>query len=461
MSERSQAGEVMRAWIDQQAFQAPARLALVVFAAVIVVIAGLLALPASSSTGESIGIVNALFTATSAVCVTGLTVVDTGTDLSFFGQAVVLAGIKIGGLGIMSIAALLGLAVSRRLGLTQRLLAQDESRATGLGDVRSHLKAIVIISAAVEAALTVILLPRLLLHHDNVGVAVWESFFYAISAFNNAGFVPAEGGLTPFASDVWMLLPIATGVLIGSLGFPVYVALLRGWRRPSKWPLHTKLTLAGTGILGTISVAVMGIFEWRNADTLGGLGTPEKFLNMVFMSINQRSGGFSTFASGATQEHTWLFEDVMMFIGGGSGGTAGGIRVTTFVVIVLAMVAEIRGRRDVEAYGKRIGTEVVRVAISVFMFGLITVVIGTVIVLMQTSHLEGFTLDRVLYDVISAYATCGLSTGVAMEAPDPAKLTLTVLMYMGRIGSMTLAAALALNNQLRVIRLPSERPIIG
>ncbi len=443
------------------ALRSPARLVLVAFASVIMVVTLLLYQPAASASGQRLGFIDALFTATSAVCVTGLTVVDTGNDLSTFGQAVVLVGIKVGGLGIMTLAALLGMAVSRRLGLTQRMLAAEESRASGLGDVRSHLKAIIVISAIVEITLTAIMFPRFLSHGMDAGKALWHSLFYAVSAFNNAGFVPASDGLIPFVSDAWILVPVALGVLIGSLGFPVYIALIRGWRHPRRWPLHTKITLTTTAILMATSALLVGIFEWSNASTVGGLPTGSKLLNLFFISVNQRSGGFATFPLGNTHEHTWLLEDVLMFIGGGSGGTAGGIRVTTLAVIILAIVAEVRGRRDVEAFGKRIGTESVRVAVSVMMFGLIAVIVGTAVVLLQTQNDPFFSLDRVLYDVVSAYATCGLSTGVAGAAPDSAKLTLTVLMFLGRVGSMTLAAALALNKQRRVIRYPSERPIIG
>lgn len=452
-----------REWLGEVARRSPARLALLGFATVIIAITILLMLPMASATGTAASAVDALFTATSAVCVTGLTVVDTNQAWSPFGQAVILVGIKVGGLGIMTLASLLTLAVSRRLGLTQRMLAAGETGASGLGDVRNLLRIIVVVSGIVEVAIAAILFPRLVSAGYGAGEALWHSVFFGISSFNNAGFTSTEGGLIPFISDAWVLLPIAMGVLIGSLGFPVYLAVIRDWRHPRNWPLHTKLTLVTTGILVVFSAALLGIFEWSSARSLGYYSTGDTTLNLFFMSVNQRSGGFSTLEPGALHEHTWLLEDVLMFIGGGSGGTAGGIRVTTLAVLVLAIVAEVRGRRDVEAFGKRIGTEVVRVAVSVFMFGVVILIVGTGTILIQTSELEGFSLDRVAYEAISAYATCGLSSGVSGDPllPDSAKITLTALMYVGRVGSMTLAAALALNRQRRVIRYPSERPIIG
>ena len=461
MSTLSRVRESFRDWLDDTALRAPARIALSVFASVILIVTVLLQLPQATSSGERASFVDALFTSTSAVCVTGLTVQNTGDYWSTFGQTVILIAIKVGGLGIMTLASLLGLAVSRRLGLTQRMLAAEESRASGLGDVRSMLRIIVVISGLVELAIAAVLFPRLLQAGQGMGEAAFHAIFYGVSAFNNAGFVP-ESSLTPYVSDYWVLAPIAIGVLIGSLGFPVYLALLRGWSRPRTWPLHTKLTLVATAILTVGSAVFLALFEWTNPETIGNESVHDKGLNLFFMSINQRSGGFSTFDVGSTHEHTWLLEDVLMFIGGGSGGTAGGIRVTTVAVIVLAIVAEMRGRRDVEAYGKRIGTESVRVAITVMVFGLVAVIVGTGAILIQTADLPGYTLDRVMYDTISAYATCGLSTGVAgPDAPDGVKITLTILMFIGRLGGMTVAAALALNKQRRVIRYPKEAPIIG
>ena len=450
---RAAAGEAF----DRVALRSPARLAIGSFALVIAVTTALLELPLSSAKGIRAPFVDALFTATSAVCVTGLTTVNTGTYWSVTGQVIIIVAIAIGGLGIMTIASVLGLAVSRRLGLTQRILAAGESRASGLGEVRSMLRTIVVISAIVEVGIATILFPRLLHHGFSVRHAAWHSIFYGVSAFNNAGFVPTENGLAPFATDVWIRAPIAIGVFVGALGFPVYLNLIRRWRHPRDWSLHTKLTLVMVISLTAISTIAVGILEWSNPATLGPHNVHTKLSEVFFIGINQRSGGFAAVSHGGMHEHTWLLEDVLMFIGGGSGGTAGGIRVTTFAVLLLALVAEVRGRRDVEAFGKRIGTEVVRVAVSVTLISLFIVLLGAGIVTAQT----GIRLDRVLFEVVSAYATCGLSTGITPMLPASAKITITILMFVGRLGSVTLAAALALNRQRRVIRYPSERPIIG
>ncbi len=444
-------------WVDRVGLEAPARLALAGFGLVILLFAGLLSLPQATQSGVRAPFVDSLFTATSAVCVTGLVTVDTGGYWSGFGQGVILVAIKIGGLGIMTLASLLGLAVSRRIGLTQRILAAGEARATGLGDLRQLLRTIIIVSTATELAIAFVLFWRLLAHHEHLPTALWHAIFYGISAFNNAGFTPDPDGIVPFAADPMFRIPIAAGVFIGALGFPVYLNLIRSWRNPRSWSLHTKMTLVMVVLLSFISAALLAAFEWNNPETLGKYHPFTRFGQMMFVSINQRSGGFSALDHGAMHEHTWLLEDVLMFIGGGSGSTAGGIRVTTLAVLVLAAWAEARGRRDIEAFGKRIGTEVLRIAVSITLMGLFVVIVTTGVFMWQTD----IPLDRSLYEVVSAYATCGLSKGITGEIDSDAKMTLIITMYLGRVGSLTLASALMLNRQRRVIRYPSERPLIG
>lgn len=457
MSTWQQVSSGVRDWVDRWALQSPARLALGTFAAVIAVFTGLLSLPAATASGVRAPFIDALFTATSAVCVTGLTTVETGTYWSPWGLAIIGAAMKVGGLGIMTLASLVGLIVSRRIGLTQRLLAAGEARAASLGDLRSLLRTVVVVSFTVEAIIALVLLPRFLTLNYSVAKSFGYSAFYAVSAFNNAGFSPDPVGLAPYAADAWVLVPLGLGVLIGGLGYPIYLNLVRGWRRPQWWSLHTKLTLVMVGGLTVISAVLFAIFEWTNPHTIGDQSFGQRIGGALFHSVNQSSGGFSTFSPGDMRDESWLLDDVMMFIGGGSGSTAGGIRVTTLAVLLLAIVAEARGRRDMEAFGKRIGTEVLRGAVAITLIALSTVIVGTVVLMAQTD----LGLDHALYEAVSAFATAGLSTGVTESLPTGAKVTLIVLMYVGRVGSLTIAAALALNKQRRVIRYPSERPIIG
>ena len=446
-----------RELVDRLARHSPARLALGVFGSVIAIITLALWTPWATVTGERAPFVDALFTATSATTVTGLVTVPTGEYWSTWGLVVILVAIKIGGLGVMTLASLLGLAVSRRLGLTQRLLVSSETKFTRLGEVGSLVNTVIITSTAFEVAIALILLPRFHMYEEDWGEAAWHSIFYGISAFNNAGFVPTPEGLDPYVSDWWVLLPIIVGVFVGSLGFPVILNLVGHLREPRRWNLHSKLTITTSLALVVAGSVLVAAFEWTNPETFKPLDWAGTILASLFAGVMPRSGGFSTVDVGEMHEGTWLLMDALMFAGGGSASTAGGIKVTTLAVMLLAIVAEARGDRDVEAFGRRIPREALQVAIAVSLVSATFVLISSLLLLAMT----GETLDVVLFEVISAFATCGLSTGLTPHLPDSGKYVLTVLMFIGRTGTMTLAAALALRNRRRVIRLPEERPIIG
>lgn len=446
----------IREAIDDAARRSPARLTLLTFAGIVAGVTALLSLPQATADGHRAPFVDALFTATSSVCITGLTTVDTGTYWSGFGQAVIIIGVWIGGLGVMTLASLLGMAVSRRIGLTQRLLAADETGSRGLGEVGSLLRVIVITSLAIQGVVAAFLIPRFLVD-EPVGKAVWHGVFYAISSFNNAGFVPTADGLTPYAGDWWVCLPIMVGVFVGALGFPVIHNLAQRRRLGRRLTLHTKLTIATSFGLLAVTILAIGAFEWNNRATLGGLDAGDRTLATLFAGVMPRSGGFATVDVGQMHEGTWLLTDVAMFIGGGSASTAGGIKVTTFAILLLAIISEARGDRDMEAFGRRIPRESLRLAVAVTLTGTGLVLAGTLAVLQIT----GLSLDKVLFECVSAFATAGLSTGITPNLPDAAKYVLSALMFAGRTGTMTVAAALALRDRRRVIRYPEERPIIG
>lgn len=446
-----------REYVDRSARHSPARLALGVFGLVISVFTVLLSTPWATASGHRAPFVDAFFTATSASTVTGLVVVPTGSYWSTAGLVVILIAIQVGGLGVMTLASLLGMAVSRRIGLTQRLLVSSETKETRLGEVGSLIRTVVITSLTLEAFIAIFLFPRFLMYAESPGRAAWHSVFYAISAFNNAGFVPTTYGLEPFVSDWWVLMPIIIGVFIGSLGFPVILNVARHLREPRRWSLHSKLTITTSLALVIVGAVLIAAFEWTNPDTFQPLDFSGTTLAALFAGVMPRSGGFSTVDVHYMHETTWLVNDALMFVGGGSASTAGGIKVTTLAVMLLAILAEGRGDKDVEAYGRRIPREALQVAIAVTMVSATFVLVASLLLLAMTDR----TLDVVLFEVISAFATCGLSTGITPELPDPAKYVLAVLMFIGRTGTMTLAAALALRNRRRVIRLPEERPIIG
>lgn len=443
--------------IKRAARRSPARLAMTVFAGIIVVITALLSLPIATPHGQPpASFVDTLFTATSAVCVTGLTTVDTAIAWSPFGQAVIVLGAAIGGMGIMTMASLLSFAVARHLGLAGRMLAASENQSR-LGEITSLLRAVVFTALAAELVLSLIFFPRFLtLGYDTLH-SLWYAVFMAASVFNNAGFVILPEGLAPYASDWWMVTPIILGTFIGAIGFPVILDVARSGRRPPRWSLHTKLTISTYVILGFLGAALIAALEWNNPATYGSLDTSGKVLTALLDGVNVRSSGLSTIAVGNMRESTWFFQDALMFIGGGSASTAGGIKVTTLAVLLLSIVAEARGDNDIEAFGRRITLSTVRVAVAVTLIGATIVGVAT-LAMLEITH---FSLDRVLFEVISAFATVGLSTGITPLLPVSGKYVIIVLMFVGRVGTMTAASALALRQRQRVIRMPVESPLIG
>ncbi|MDY2941864.1 MAG: potassium transporter TrkG [Varibaculum sp.] len=447
----------LRDWVDKLAKNSPARLTLAVFASIVALSTLLLQLPLAARDLQRPEFSDSLFTATSAVCVTGLTTVDTATYWSPFGQLVILLSIQIGGLGVMTLASILALAVSRHVGLTQRIIIAKEQQSTRLGDVGSVIKAAVITSLSVEVALFAILLPRLLALGESGPSAFWNALFMSVSIFNNAGFVTLPEGLSPHVGDWFITMPILFGTLFGALGFPVMQDLSRNWRRPRHLSLHSKLTITTYMILAGAAVVMVAASEWNNAGTFGQLNLSEKIQTALLFGVNSRSSGLTTIDIGAMTRGSWFLIDVLMFIGGGSASTAGGIKVTTLAVMVLAIVAEARGDRDTEAFHRRIPDSTVRLAVAVTMMGA-TLVAVSIFYLLQVTE---YSLDVIGFEVISAFATVGLSTGITPDLPPEAKYVLAALMFAGRTGIMTVATALAIRQRRRVIRMPEEAPSIG
>lgn len=454
-------GRWVRDFVDDLAVASPARLAIGSFVAVVAAFAILLMLPASmrdpGSVDQATHFANSVFVAVSAVCVTGLTPVVTEEYWSDFGISVITAGIQVGGLGILTLASVLGMAVSRRLGVRQRLIAQQATSALNLGQVGSLLKTVVITIFTAESILAVLLFPRFLIRGESLGDSIWYSVFYSISAFNNAGFTIHEGGAAYFASDPWILSLLMAGVFVGSLGFPVVLMVAMFWNRPSRWDLHTKLTLTTTTTVLAIGLLLLALFESANPATLGDKNAGHTFVEVLFMAVMPRSGGFSTMEVADMSQASHLLMDLMMFIGGGSSSTAGGIKVTTVAVLVLAAYAEARGLQDVNVFGRRLTSSTIKLSISILLTGAMIVFIGTLTMLQISAE----PLDRVLFEVISAFGTVGLSSGVSATSPNSGLYVLSVIMLIGRLGTITLAAALSMQDSVRLYRYPEERPVVG
>jgi len=438
--------------------QHPARLVPLAFLLAVLAGTGLLMLPVSRAGEGAAPFLTALFTATAAVCVTGLIVVDTPTYWSGFGQVVILVLFQVGGLGIMTGATLLGLLVTRRLRLGARLVAQAETRSLEIGDVGAVLRWVLLVTVVVELAIAATLALRLRYGHGEPwGDAAWNGLFHAVSAFTNAGFSTYSDGLMGFATDPLVLGPIMAAVVVGAIGFPVLQDLRRAPRRPGRWSLHTKITLLGTGLLLPGGLLAVLAYEWGNPGTLGPLDPAGKVLGAAFHSVMTRSGGLNSVDLGKMRPETLTVSYVLMMIGGGSAGTAGGIKVTTFLVLGFVVWAEIRGEPDVCAFGRRISREVQRQALTVVLLAVGLVAVATLLLL----SVSDFALEQVLFETVSAFATVGLSTGITASLPPSGQFILVVLMFVGRVGTVTVATGMALRSRQRPYRYPEERPIVG
>ena len=446
----------------------PAQVVVSGFALTILVGTALLMLPNSRVGPGGASFLEALFTATSAVCVTGLTVVDTAVYWTPFGQIVILVLIQIGGFGIMSFASVVGLAIARKLSLRSRITAAAETKSVGLEDVKGLVLDVVRISVAIEVTVAVMLALRFMIGYgEPVGRAIWLGVFHSVSSFNNAGFALFSDNLMSFATDAWICLPISAAVILGGLGFPVIVQLRRQLRaqvRNSRhawsirtWTMNTRIVVAGTIallILGTVYITAV---EWSNPNTLGPLDWPGKLLTGFFQSVQTRTAGFNSIDIGQMDSASLLGMDVLMLIGGGPAGTAGGIKITTFAVLFFILWTELRGAVAVNVFGKRLSRAVHREAITIALLAVGVIIAATAALMLMTE----ISMDALLFEAISAFATVGLSTGITAGLPWGGQIILILLMFIGRLGPITIGSAIALRERHTTYELPKERPIIG
>ncbi len=436
----------------------PTRAVALGFLLTIIVGTVLLMLPVSQANGEAAPWLTAFFTATSAVCVTGLVVVDTGTYWSAFGQSVLVALFQMGGFGMMTAATLLGLMVNQSLPLRTKLITQVETRSLRLGDVASVAKLVLVVTLVMELLLAAWLAVRLHLGYElRWGDAAWSGLFHAVSAFNNAGFSIHPDSLMRYGADALVLVPIMAAIVTGGIGFPVLYDLRERVRGARHVSLHTKLTLLGTGVLLLGGFLALLLFEWSNPKTLGAMPIQGKLLAAAFASVSARTAGFNSIDIGAMSHDSWALHYFLMFVGGGSAGTAGGIKIGTIAILALLIIAEIRGRRDSEAFGRRVSVSSQRQAITVLALGSVMISLGTLVIL----HVTDLPTDQVIFEVISAFGTVGLSTGITADLPAPAQLMVILLMYVGRVGTITLATSLMLRDRYALYRHPEEHPIVG
>ena len=418
----------------------------------------LLLLPFARSGQYAPGFMPAFFTSTSAVTVTGLATVDTSTYWSPAGQGIILVLVEIGGLGIIALATVLGLFIGGRLGLRTRLVAQADMHVVNIGEVRPLFKRVAFTMIFFQAVTAVVLTARYRgAYFDDLPTALWHGVFDAVMAFNNAGFSLNRDSLVGYAGDGLIIIPIAIAVFIGAVGFPVLAELFTGWRNPARWTIHTRLTVWGSIGLLIFGAVVFLLLEWSNPATLGGQDVWHKIVTGIEGGIMPRSGGLNSFDWGQVRPETLNIGIILMFIGGGSASTAGGIKITTFLLLAYVIWAELRGDPDITIGSRSVGPRVVRTAVTIALLAVMLVTTTTFIVMLMTDY----SFDAVLFECTSAFATVGLSTGITPDLPVDAQCVIIVLMFLGRVGTIAAAGALVLRRRMPRYHLPEEQPIIG
>jgi len=413
------------------------------FAILIAIGTGLLMLPFAAADGAVTPFVTALFTSTSAVCVTGLVVVDTATHWSPFGQLVILGLIQVGGFGFMTGSTLLLLLlVGRRTALSDRIRAQESAGARDLGSVQTVLRRVAVFSIVAEGIGALVLGVMFLLRYGDVSRAAWHGLFHAVSAFNNAGFDLMGGpfaSLNGFADDPLVFLPIGLLIFIGGLGVAIVDDVVDK-RRWTRFALETKLVLATTTVLLLAGSAAILVFEWGNPATLGPIPPVQRPLNALFEAVSFRTAGMSTLPIGELTDSSLITAIALMFIGGASGSTAGGIKVTTFAILLFTIISTVRGRSFTEAFGRRVTHETIARALSVALLAVAVVFAGALA--LEVTGASGDFLG-IAFEATSAFGTVGHTTGITPSLPDPALLALVAGMFIGRLGPLTFVLALA------------------
>jgi trk system potassium uptake protein TrkH len=434
------------------------------FAVLITIGTVLLLLPISREASGNADFITALFTATSAVCVTGLVVVDSAQYWSFFGQVVLMMLMVLGGLGIMTAGLIILVALGRRITLNQRLILRDTMGSASLGNVVALARYIIIFALVAQAIGFVALFARLIFNYSLTD-ALWQSLFHSVSAFNNAGFVIFEdsNSLSRFQDDPILLAIIGLLIVVGALSFPVILDLYRR-RRMSRWSLDTRLVITGTVGLWLIGALVFIVFELTNDRTLGNLSVGQQITNGAFQAITARTAGFSTIDFSQTREGTGFLFTFLMFVGGASGSVAGGIKINTVMVLTIAAIASVQGRAHTEVARRELPAEQVGRALAIFMMaGVAMLTLTTALAFTERTQLDAgtFAFMDVVFEAISAFGTVGLSRGITPDVTEPGKLVLTLAMYVGRLGPLTIALGLALHQRRAVYRYAQERVRIG
>ncbi|RDI43115.1 TrkH family potassium uptake protein [Falsibacillus pallidus] len=430
----------------------PSQLLFLIFGFFILAGAVLLKLP--FSTKQSITWIDAIFTSTSAMTVTGLGTVDTPETFTRIGEIIIAVLIQLGGLGIMSFAVLIYIMLGKKIGIKQRMVIQQALNQINIGGVIKLVKYLFLFSLSIELIAMVVLAFRWVpLFGWKEGL--FDSFFHAISAFNNAGFALWSDNLTQFAGDPTVNIVITTLIIIGGLGFTVLVDMFIK-RRWSKLSLHSKMMIVSTIVINIVSMAFIFLFEYGNSKTLGPLPLGEKLWTSYFQAITTRTAGFNTIDIGSMDESTIFLFLILMFIGAGSASTGGGIKLTTFLVIGLAVISFIRGKDDVFIFKRTIKPNIVMKSLAITITSISIVVLA--VFLLNITEKASFV--KVLFEVVSAFGTVGVTMGLTGSLSFLGKIIIILVMFAGKLGPLTLAFLIAKPNKAN-FKYPSEEVMTG
>ncbi len=432
------------------------------FLAVILLGTVLLALPVASRSGQSIGLFDSLFTSTSAVCVTGLVAVDTGTTFSLFGQLVLIVLIQVGGLGFMVFATMLMVMLGRKISIRGRMLIRESMNASSLSDLGSLTKLYLLLSLAIESVGTILLCLRFVpvfgWKHG-----IWMALFHSVSAFCNAGFdlFGSYASLTAFSGDPLVLLTVAVLIILGGLGFSVILETIRNRQGFRGLSLHTRIVLLTTLALLLTGTVFYWLVEGSNAETLAGYDEGKKILNAFFQSVTMRTAGFNSFDLSGFRDGSKLFSSFLMVIGASPASTGGGIKTTTVAALALLMISVVRGEKEINVARRRLPDDLTRRALAVAVLFLATLLTGTLVISLIENG--SFPLEDILFEASSAMGTVGVSAAGTPNLSPASRAVLLPMMFLGRVGPLTLAVAVAKRqggNQA-VSKYPEERIMIG
>lgn len=428
----------------------------------LLIIAGTLALmlPVSSQQGETTKFLEALFTATSATCVTGLVVVDTASHWSIFGQCVILLMIQIGGLGFMTMGVMFAMLMKKTISLKVRGLLQESMNSIQLGGVVKLAKMIVKGTIIVEAlgafALLFVFVPRF-----GIGKGIYFSIFHSVSAFCNAGFdlmgttTGEYSSFSGYADNAWLNITLMTLITVGGIGFFVWSDVKKNKLNVKKYNLHSKIAISTTLIIFVVSSVLFFLFE--KDGLMKEMGVKEAILASAFSSVTPRTAGFNTIDTGALSNSSKLLTMLLMFIGGSPGSTAGGVKTVTATVLVVYVWSNLRNETGCNIFGRRLPDEAIKKACNVVVLNLLLAITAVIVV----SYIQPLQVDELMFEVFSAIGTAGMSTGITRELTSASRLVMIVLMFCGRIGSMSFALSFTERKQVPPVKLPEENVLIG